>query len=523
MIKERQLLRTLTKAVAALVCANFLAWGSAPALAQNAEFGDVPAEHWAAKAIRDLTEKYGVMEGYPDKTFRGTRNITRYEAAAAFYKIMLQMSQVEDLTKRIGKITLEDLKALKALQEEFKQEIDTLKKQNEEQSNKIKQLEDAITKIKEDIGSVRFGGNIFVGAEDVFEDNFRPGYTTSFALNMRIAANDKTTIRAALNSRFSSIQADNEKGQKGTKDQFSTQQKINVGFGEAWFDHREGGFLAPRIKFGFMGSTRLILPFTTIPNQFGNSIIGELDASAIDRASPNLFGAASHGIRYQKGFVAGAEFTEGFFGAAVAASQDIFYGQLNFNLGLVRLKFVSEGDQAIFIGEPVLDTLHNHTVLLDIGNDVFGVGMQGTFRGLADEFDFRAAAANTNLTLSGFSIGASGRFENEKTYQQVIAGMYVSSPSNLKQMNADWPDVNIPSLMFGIQSPFTLQNGELFEGSPDEVGDLAGFMVQLSYDNPIIPNLTLELGRRQKVFMNSLPTDSKFDKTTLAVSSSFFF
>ncbi len=87
----------------------------------------------------------------------------------------------------------------------------------------------------------------------------------------------------------------------------------------------------------------------------------------------------------------------------------------------------------------------------------------------------------------------------------------------------EWPDANIPSLLVAVQSPFTMQNGELFEGSPDEVGDLAGFMVQLTYDNPVIPNLTLELGRRQKVFGQRVATDSKFDKTTFAVSSSFFF
>lgn len=90
-------------------------------------------------------------------------------------------------------------------------------------------------------------------------------------------------------------------------------------------------------------------------------------------------------------------------------------------------------------------------------------------------------------------------------------------------MNKEWPDQNIPSLLFAIQSPFTLQNNQLFEGSPDEVGDMAGFMVQLSYDNPIIPNLTLELGRRQKVFMNILPTDEQFNKTTFAVYSAFYF
>lgn len=77
-----------------------------PARAQSARFTDLPAEHWAAKAVSELVEKYGVMAGFPDQSFQGTRNISRYEAAAAFYKVMLQLSQVEDLTRRIGTVAV---------------------------------------------------------------------------------------------------------------------------------------------------------------------------------------------------------------------------------------------------------------------------------------------------------------------------------------------------------------------------------------------------------------------------------
>lgn len=516
-------MRNLRTTVAALVSACLVSLTPLPGLAQQAaNFSDMPAEHWAAKAVTDLVEKYGVMAGYPDGTFQGMRNISRYEAAAAFYKVMLQVSQVEELTRRIGNVALEDLKTMKALHEEFQQEIDVLKKQQGEQADQIKRLEESLAKLKEDLGSVRFGGRIDVGAEDVFEDNFRPGYSASFSLNMRIAATDKTTIRSAMSGSFSSVQEENDKGEDGKKSQFKEDKQISVGFGEAWFDHRVGGFLSPRVKFGFMGATRMILPFTSIPHRFDDSIINILDASAVGRAAPNLMGS-SRGIRLPRSFFAGAEFSEGFFSGAIAASPDIFFAQVGLNLGFARLKLISEGDQALFIGEPVLDTLHNHTAILDIGNDTFGISAQATFRGLADAFDFRGAGGHMNWSFNGFSIGGSGKFEVEKTYQQLIAGLYFATPSNLKQINAEWADVSIPSALFAIQSPFTLDNGNFFEGSPDEVGDLAGFLVQVAYDNPVIPNLTVEFGRRQKVFMNRLPTDSKFDKTAIAINSTFVF
>lgn len=43
-------------------------------------FSDVPADHWAYNAVTTLAVN-GINEGYGDATFRGDRNITRYEVA----------------------------------------------------------------------------------------------------------------------------------------------------------------------------------------------------------------------------------------------------------------------------------------------------------------------------------------------------------------------------------------------------------------------------------------------------------
>lgn len=49
-------------------------------------FSDIPATHWAYGAVISLTSK-GVFNGYGDGTFRGDRNITRYEATTILAKI----------------------------------------------------------------------------------------------------------------------------------------------------------------------------------------------------------------------------------------------------------------------------------------------------------------------------------------------------------------------------------------------------------------------------------------------------
>ena len=56
-----------------------------PALAE-VKLKDVPANHWAAKPVYNLV-KMGITNGYPDGTFRGTKNITRYEAAIFLSKL----------------------------------------------------------------------------------------------------------------------------------------------------------------------------------------------------------------------------------------------------------------------------------------------------------------------------------------------------------------------------------------------------------------------------------------------------
>ncbi|MEZ0370866.1 MAG: S-layer homology domain-containing protein [Candidatus Sericytochromatia bacterium] len=46
------------------------------------QMSDLPADHWATKAVSEIIDKYQIMDGYPDKTFRGGRRLTRYETAA---------------------------------------------------------------------------------------------------------------------------------------------------------------------------------------------------------------------------------------------------------------------------------------------------------------------------------------------------------------------------------------------------------------------------------------------------------
>ena len=138
----------------------------ATAITRVDELSDVCSNTWAYSALKNLVEKYNVIEGYPDKTFRGDRAPTRYEMAAALNATIKAMGK--DIA-RLGaeKADKEDLATVAKLQEEFGTELRTLQARsdalegraskieakNDEQDNRLAILE----KLKI-YGDVSFGG-----------------------------------------------------------------------------------------------------------------------------------------------------------------------------------------------------------------------------------------------------------------------------------------------------------------------------------------------------------------------------
>ena len=56
-------------------------------------FSDVSPNDWAYQAVSDLSDQ-GVVEGYPDGTFKGERNMTRYELAQVIARLMAREDQL---------------------------------------------------------------------------------------------------------------------------------------------------------------------------------------------------------------------------------------------------------------------------------------------------------------------------------------------------------------------------------------------------------------------------------------------
>jgi len=87
---------------------------------------DVKPTDWAFQALQSLVERYGCIVGYPDKTYRGNRALSRYEFAAGVNACLDRINELlaaatADLVRK------EDLIALQKLQEEFAAELTALR------------------------------------------------------------------------------------------------------------------------------------------------------------------------------------------------------------------------------------------------------------------------------------------------------------------------------------------------------------------------------------------------------------
>lgn len=125
-------------------------------------FTDVSPNHWAYQSIKRLYEEYGVLGGFPDGTFRGNRNLTRYEFAAAISKVM---SKVEDLIAKGAKpgLSRADIDRLKkefmTELEDVQTELKRLAKDQQDMQKDLDDTKDQIDMVKEMLPKVKFTGD----------------------------------------------------------------------------------------------------------------------------------------------------------------------------------------------------------------------------------------------------------------------------------------------------------------------------------------------------------------------------
>ncbi len=151
------------------------------------QLSDVKPTDWAFQALQSLVERYGCIAGYPDKTYRGNRALTRFEFAAGLNACLDRVNELiaastADLVKK------EDLATLQKLQEEFAAELATLRGRVDAVEARTTTLEkqqfstttklngEAIFSLAGGYGGAPTGRN----ANTVFNDRVRINLQTSF-------------------------------------------------------------------------------------------------------------------------------------------------------------------------------------------------------------------------------------------------------------------------------------------------------------------------------------------------------
>lgn len=123
------------KKLAVFAAVVALAALAAPAFSATNPFMDVPMNHWAYDAIGQLAA-HGILSGYPDGTYKGKQQTTRYEMASALARALA----VVDMTKA----SKQDVEMLKRLVVEFKDELEALGVRVDELDERVAVLEDRL-------------------------------------------------------------------------------------------------------------------------------------------------------------------------------------------------------------------------------------------------------------------------------------------------------------------------------------------------------------------------------------------
>lgn len=178
-------------------------------------FTDVSADDWAYQAVASLSDE-GVIDGYPDGTFRGDKHVTRYEIAQIVARLMAK----ED--------------TLNASQKE------TLAKLSSQYANELKDLGVRIAELEKKRGATDLITELRVQSIDRYDNVFKGNVQKHNEISTRVRLNTITPVndRVHLYGQIETILDMNGKesydvNRIDPKDK--TQTKLRTGYGDGDF------------------------------------------------------------------------------------------------------------------------------------------------------------------------------------------------------------------------------------------------------------------------------------------------
>lgn len=176
-------------------------------MADNA-FSDVTPDDWSYKAVSQLADE-GVIDGYPDGTFKGNKNITRYEMGQIVARLMAK----EDTLTADQKATLDKLST------DYAGELDNL-------GVRVDKLENQV--FKDTTFLYDFRASAMPSYENIFKDSDH-NHDDSMGFRFRVNSYTKMTPRVWLYGQLETHMSMNGKSFTGVNatDEDDSEFKLN--------------------------------------------------------------------------------------------------------------------------------------------------------------------------------------------------------------------------------------------------------------------------------------------------------
>ena len=324
-------------------------------------FSDVTPSDWAYQAVVDLSEQ-GVVEGYPDGTFKGERNITRYEMA----QIIARMLAKEDQLNAEQRATLDKLAG--------------------EYADELANLGVRVSNLEKKVGNLYWSGDARMRYQDKAVDA-ADGWNGRMRINVKGQVNDSTYVQGRLTSNMDFKKSGDE--------------DTDVVFDQLFVNH----------DFGKAATVRL----GRIPVAFGDQggwLYG--DSYGVDGAEATIH--AGDKVNLTAGY---GRFNTSDYKTAITDA-DAFYARGAFDLNVAKvgvdyIKAVGEKNTTDFAGNELIGA----NLVVPVSDfRVFGEYWKNT---TADDND---TAWNAGLGYGKLNLKKPGTFAVDVAYNRVDSGIF---------------------------------------------------------------------------------------------------
>ncbi|WP_302481273.1 S-layer homology domain-containing protein [uncultured Dialister sp.] len=325
-------------------------------------FSDVTPSDWAYQAVVDLSEQ-GVVEGYPDGTFKGERNITRYEMA----QIIARMLAKEDQLNAEQRATLDKLAG--------------------EYADELANLGVRVSNLEKKVGNIYWSGDARMRYQDKAVDA-ADGWNGRMRINVKGQVNDSTYVQGRLTSNMDFKKSGDE--------------DTDVVFDQLFVNH----------DFGKAATVRL----GRIPVAFGDQggwLYG--DSYGVDGAEATIH--AGDKVNLTAGY---GRFNTSDYGTAITDA-DAFYARGAFdlnvaNVGVDYIKAVGEKNTTDFAGNELIGA----NLVVPVSDfRVFGEYWKNTTTD--SKYD---TAWNAGIGYGKLNLKKPGSFAIDVAYNDVDKGIY---------------------------------------------------------------------------------------------------